>query len=72
MSLLQQAKQVTKKQKTTHFFSKEEIELALGWVRNEISMMQVQKVMNIPHATQVYPFIARAMRQYYSNELKTV
>jgi len=68
MSLLQQAKQVTKKQKTTHFFSKEEIELALGWAKGEVTLNQVHRVIGTKQISQVYHFVARALRQHFSNK----
>ena len=52
-------------------FSKDEIELALAYVKGEINFSQVQKVLKTQEnsSTQIYSFISRALRQHYTKKI---
>jgi hypothetical protein len=50
-------------------FSKEEIELALAFVKGTLSVTQVSHALGVvnPHSSPiVYQFVAQALRQHYS------
>lgn len=62
--LLAKAKELPNKRK--YFFSSEEIDLALGWMRGEINLEQVATVLGRKNANKgsAYIFLARALRQH--------
>ncbi len=62
MSLLTEAKKISTR-KIRIKPSTEEIELALAWVREEVSNSQVAMVLGVSSAN-VYPKLAIALRQY--------
>ena len=64
--LIEKAKQKANK-KT---FTKDEVELALAYSKGEITVTGVSKALGKDsqvQANQVYSFLARALKQYYSN-----
>ncbi len=63
MSLLEEAKALNKKRKTAQV-SSEEIELALGWVRDEVTTYQIARVLKVKNGGNVYPTLARALKAY--------
>lgn len=65
--LIQKAKE--KKGSKRKQFSREEIELALAFVKGELSVTQVCHalgVTNINNSSIVYQFVAQALRQHYT------
>lgn len=48
-------------------FSPEQVELAIAWMNDEITMTQLQKVTG---AANVYVFIAMAVRQWFRDGMK--
>lgn len=68
MSLLQKAKDRKPIARFKKTFSKEEIELAFGYVKGEVGLMQVSVALGYKghQHVMVYAFIARALRQHYS------
>lgn len=68
-TLVEKAKEIKRKSKTEEL-NKDQIELAVAWAKNEISMTSVSKVLDIKNNSNVYTFLALALRQYIQeNEL---
>ena len=63
-TLLEKAKQLGVKVKGNKRKSKEEIELALAWVNNQLTLSQIQKVLNLPASSNSYVFLALALKDY--------
>ena len=65
--LLKKAKELKGVKQQTKF-SKNEVELALAYVKGEINFSQVQKALKTEEnsSTQIYSFISRALRQHYA------
>lgn len=65
-SLLEQAKKVTKKQnKSLDSITKEQEELALAWVKDDVTLSQVMSVLGYKTPSGVYVFLALALKKHY-------
>lgn len=67
MSLLDEAKAY--KTKVSCKMGQEAIELALAWIKNEVSLSQVTSVINVKSSTSSYMYLARALREAYRQNL---
>ena len=64
-SLVQKAKAIKSKHgRKPHKYTEEEIELILAWVNDDISLLQLGKVMNIPNGAGMYTYVALGLRQF--------
>lgn len=63
-TLLQRAKQIKKSRKKVVVASKEEIELAISWLKGEIQYVQINTVLEIS-GSNIYNFLARSIRYAY-------
>ena len=70
MSLLSKAKAVEITHGNKSSYTDEEIELAMAWVRGEISLGQLHTVKKFKSSNQAYVFVARALRQEMMNGKK--
>jgi len=70
-TLLRQALAV-KRRPTGHGkrFSDEEVQLALGWLRGELTQSQVSSVVPYGTGSGIYLFLARAIRQHFQTQAK--
>jgi hypothetical protein len=53
-----------------HRFTKEEEDLALAWMNDEISLSQVMKALESHGGTTSYVFLAQCARQIFQNSSK--
>lgn len=62
-TLLERAKKVRIGRSKTKVFTAEEIELAIAWLRGEVTLMQVARALKINANNDAYIPLARAIRQ---------
>jgi hypothetical protein len=61
-TLLEKAKQLQTISNTKNDITEEQLELACGWAKDEISLRQIQKVMEYKNVTTVYTFLANCFK----------
>lgn len=68
-SLLEKARSIKTKNRSSRPLTEEEIELALAWANDEVSYTQVKNVLmkDDNHNTTVYTFLARALKEAIRN-----
>lgn len=67
-SLLEQAKSVAPNKSHKKDFSQDEIDLVFAWVRNEVSIGQVARVLGYPkNSSACYPYLAGALKYSLQN-----
>ena len=68
MNKLLKISQDSKELNTQTKFSKDEMELALAYVKGKVNFSQVKKALKTQEnsSTQIYSFISRALRQHYT------
>ena len=66
-SLLEQAKKIQSGRKTQREITKQDIELALAWTRDEVSVTQIHKVIDGASGVGIYIFLAKALKQHVVN-----
>jgi hypothetical protein len=71
MSLLQEALSLQKKQKhdAGKVYTAQQVELALAWLKDEVSYTPVKVVMELGEGSNVYNFLAVALREAYRRGL---
>lgn len=65
-TLLNEAKKLGGKNITNSNITDEQVELALGWARGQVSYIQVQRVMGLSPST-TYSFLAFSLKKYIQN-----
>ena len=63
MNLVKQAKKYTRSYNKPKEYSKKERDLAMAYIKGEVSSPAVRKVMNTKSGLTIYSFITRATRQ---------
>lgn len=71
MSLLEKAKSMPRSDNRRHGVTQEEMELAIGWAKNEIGMQQVANITELKHSSNVYTFLAITLRAAFKSGLIT-
>ena len=67
-NLVEQAKELKAKRKANYEITPEIIELALAWKRDEISIGQIEKVLNISVHNKIYAILARALKAHKASD----
>jgi hypothetical protein len=70
LSLIEQAKLIKGKKAHKKFINEEEMELALAWAREELTLNQIMEVLVLSSQTQVYSFLAQCFKVYVNTEDK--
>jgi hypothetical protein len=71
MSLLQEALSLQKKQKheAGKAYTPQQVELALAWILDQVSYTPIKTVMELGEGSNVYNFLAVALREAYRRGL---
>lgn len=72
LTLLQVAKQGPNVSKISKRISDEEIELALAYLKDEVSYSQIQAVLKMKNGGGVYNFITTRVREAFRRNLITI
>jgi hypothetical protein len=70
MTLLEKAKTYADLKRYKHIMSDEELELAIGWARGEISLTQISGVLGFKNISDAYSFISSAFSIYIRKKNK--
>ena len=69
-TLLEKAKLIKIKKPHKTLISEEEMDVALAWTKEELTLSQVMEVLALTSPTSVYSFLAKCFKYYVNTEKK--
>jgi hypothetical protein len=69
-TLLEKAKLIKVKKPHKSLISEEEMDVALAWTKEELTLSQVMEVLALTSPTSVYSFLAKCFKYYVNTEKK--
>lgn len=71
LTLLEQAKLIKGRKSTKTIIGEQEMEIALAWVKEEITIVQLVKALDLSNQTQAYAFLSKCFRLYVKEKYYT-
>jgi hypothetical protein len=69
-TLLEKAKLIKVKKPHKSLISEEEMDVALAWTKEELTLSQVMEVLALTSPTSVYSFLSKCFKYYVNTEKK--